>query len=55
MNDATHFIEVYKSRFSKTLINDEVFKINKLQIHLDATIKSNCETIAIFKIKFKNK
>lgn len=53
MKDATHFIEIWKDEYGN-YIQDDVYKISKMD-RLETTEKIGGYTIAVFKIKFKNK
>jgi hypothetical protein len=56
MQNATHFIEIYKSNYTgEQLSSIHVMPIENLKISLLATAETKyLQTIAVWKIKFKN-
>ena len=49
----THFIEVWENAFFKE--QTPVTNIKLLRTHLKASITNDCKTIAVFKIRLKQK
>lgn len=50
----THFIEVWKGRFNDYIYSGKVEEIMFLDIILLSTLRIGFETIAIWKIRFKD-
>lgn len=52
--NATHYIETFRQNDNNKIVSGPMQKIDKLPDSLSITKKSNCRTIAVFKIKFKD-
>ena len=52
--EATHYIEQFRGKSKTKLVNGPIQEIENLDKSLKLTKSSNCVTVAVFKIRFKD-